>query len=450
MGRGERSDGALDFVGTETSCTDVYMARSTIDNRLDALYIGLPHSVGPSVGMGDLNAKGNALAANIALSHSLHLQSVEKSPENPGGHIHYNTRLAVKLQGEKGKKPKIFKIRLISQARFAIIDLYQFCGNLNEVTGMIDTYSVPLTQLVQEFKLIPAYRSSDYEAIRVTVEDVSRPGLQLAGYFDHFEPMRLQVLGNVEMSYLRKISREQRSIIFDRLFSFKIPALIIARDMDPDETCMEMARKHDITILRCQEATSYMVSSVISFLKNALAPRITRHGVLVDVYGEGLLLMGESGIGKSEAAVELIKRGHRLIADDAVEIKKISSTSLMGTAPDLIRNYIELRGIGVINVAKLFGMGAIKGENVIDLLINIVPWSNHAIYDRLGLEEQYIDILGVKVPQITIPVTPGRNLAVILEAAAMNNRQKKMGYNAAVEFTEQINKHFDESMGQQF
>ena len=310
---------------------------------------------------------------------------------------------------------------------------------------MIDTYSVPLTRLVQEFQLTPAYRSSDYESIRVTVEDVSRPGLQLAGYFDHFEPMRLQVLGNVEMSYLRKISQEQRSIIFDRLFSFKIPALIIARNMDPDETCVEMAKKHDITILRCQETTSYMVSSLISYLKSALAPRITRHGVLVDVYGEGLLLVGESGIGKSEAAVELIKRGHRLIADDAVEIKKISSTSLMGTAPD-----IELRGIGLINVAKLFGMGAIKGENVIDLVINIVPWSNHEIYDRLGLDEQCIDILGVKVPQITIPITPGRNLAVILEAAAMNNRQKKMGYNAAVEFTEQINKHFDESAGQNF
>ena len=315
---------------------------------------------------------------------------------------------------------------------------------------MIDTYSVPLTRLVQEFQLTPAYRSSDYESIRVTVEDVSRPGLQLAGYFDHFEPMRLQVLGNVEMSYLRKISQEQRSIIFDRLFSFKIPALIIARNMDPDETCVEMAKKHDITILRCQETTSYMVSSLISYLKSALAPRITRHGVLVDVYGEGLLLVGESGIGKSEAAVELIKRGHRLIADDAVEIKKISSTSLIGTAPDLIRNYIELRGIGLINVAKLFGMGAIKGENVIDLVINIVPWSNHEIYDRLGLDEQCIDILGVKVPQITIPITPGRNLAVILEAAAMNNRQKKMGYNAAVEFTEQINKHFDESAGQNF
>ncbi len=315
---------------------------------------------------------------------------------------------------------------------------------------MMDTYSVPLSQLVQAFQLTVSYRSSDYDSIRVTVDDVARPGLQLAGYFDHFEPMRLQVLGNVEMSYLRRISEEQQSVIFDRLFSYKIPSLIVARNMDPDPACLAMAKKHDITILRGQESTSYIVSSLISYLKSALAPRITRHGVLVDVYGEGLLLVGESGIGKSEAAVELIKRGHRLVADDAVEIKKINSDSLMGTSPALIRNYIELRGIGVINVAKLFGMGAIKGENVIDLVINIVPWSNHEVYDRLGLEEQYMDLLGVKVPQITIPVTPGRNLAVILEAAAMNNRQKKMGYNAAVEFTEQINKHFDESMAQNF
>ena len=315
---------------------------------------------------------------------------------------------------------------------------------------MMDTYSVPLSQLVQAFQLTVSYRSSDYDSIRVTVDDVARPGLQLAGYFDHFEPMRLQVLGNVEMSYLRRISEEQQSVIFDRLFSYKIPALIVARNMDPDPACLAMAKKHDITILRGQESTSYIVSSLISYLKSALAPRITRHGVLVDVYGEGLLLVGESGIGKSEAAVELIKRGHRLVADDAVEIKKINSDSLMGTSPALIRNYIELRGIGVINVAKLFGMGAIKGENVIDLVINIVPWSNHEVYDRLGLEEQYMDLLGVKVPQITIPVTPGQNLAVILEAAAMNNRQKKMGYNAAVEFTEQINKHFDESMAQNF
>lgn len=315
---------------------------------------------------------------------------------------------------------------------------------------MIDTYNVPLSRLAEEFQLSIAHRSTDFESIRVTVEDVSRPGLQLAGYFDHFEPMRLQVLGTVEMSYLRRMSERQRTDIFDRLFSFKIPALIIARNIQPDESCLSMARKHDITVLRCQEATSYIVSSLIAYLKSALAPRITRHGVLVDVYGEGLLLVGESGIGKSEAAVELIKRGHRLIADDAVEIKKIDAKSLMGTAPKLIRNYIELRGIGVINVAKLFGMGAIKAENVIDLVINIVPWSNHEIYDRLGLDEQFVDILGVKVPQITIPITPGRNLAVILEAAAMNNRQKKMGYNAAMEFTQQLNRHFDENSGQSF
>lgn len=315
---------------------------------------------------------------------------------------------------------------------------------------MIDTYSVPLTKLVDEFQMTVAHRSTDYEAICVTVEDVSRPGLQLAGYFDHFEPMRVQVLGNVEMSYLRKKTGEERMAIFDRLFSFKIPALIISRNMDPDKECLDMAKKHDVTVLRCQEATSYIVSSLISYLKAALAPRITRHGVLVDVYGEGLLLVGESGIGKSEAAVELIKRGHRLIADDAVEIKKITSDSLMGTAPELIRNYIELRGIGVLNVAKLFGMGAIKQENVIDLVINIVPWSNHEIYDRLGLDEQYTDILGVKVPQLTVPITPGRNLAVILESAAMNNRQKKMGYNAAMEFTKQLNQHFDERTGESF
>jgi len=313
----------------------------------------------------------------------------------------------------------------------------------------MDLYSVPLKQLVEEFRLEVTFAASDYDAIRLTVEDVARPGLQLAGYFDHFEPMRLQVMGNVEMSYLAKLTEAERAMIFDRLFSYKFPALLSARNIEPDRQCLEMAKKHDVTLLRSQEATSTIVSAIISYLKDALAPRITRHGVLVEVYGEGLLLIGDSGIGKSEAAVELLKRGHRLIADDAVEIRKISTSSLVGTAPSLIRNYIELRGIGIINVAKLFGMGAVKAENEVNLIVNIVPWKNQEVYDRLGLEEQFMDILGVKIPMNTIPITPGRNLAVILEVAAMNNRQRKMGYNAALEFTEQINQHFDDKMGQQ-
>ena len=312
---------------------------------------------------------------------------------------------------------------------------------------MIDTYSVLLTTLVKEFHLEVAYASTDYASIRLTVEDVARPGLQLAGYFDHFEPMRLQVMGNVEMSYLDKLPPTERSVIFDRLFSYKFPALLIARNIPPDEQCMEMARKHNITILRSPEPTSALASTIITYLKAALAPRITRHGVLVEVYGEGILLIGDSGIGKSEAAVELLKRGHRLIADDAVEIRKVSSGSLVGTAPELIRNYIELRGIGIINVAKLFGVGAVRGENEINLVVKIVPWNTLEVYDRLGLEEQYMEILGVNVPMNTIPITPGRNLAMILEVAAMNNRQKKMGYNAALEFTEQMDRHFATNMG---
>ena len=310
---------------------------------------------------------------------------------------------------------------------------------------MNHVYSVPLTKLVEEFDLKLLYQSTDYEKIRVTVDDVIRPGLQLAGFFDHFEPMRLQVLGNVETSYLRKLSSEQRAIIFDHLLSYQIPALIIARDLEPLPECLEMARKHNITVLQSRETTSYIISSLITSLKASLAPRITRHGVLVEIYGEGILITGDSGIGKSETAIELVKRGHRLVADDAVEIKKISSSELTGEAPDVLRHYIELRGIGVINVAKLFGMGAVKDSVNIDMIINIVPWHDGEVYDRLGLEQQYTDILGVKVPSITVPVTPGRNLAVIFEVAAMNNRQKRMGYNAAEEFTDQLNKFFLQS-----
>ena len=312
---------------------------------------------------------------------------------------------------------------------------------------MFEVYSVPLTTLVKEFELEVAYQSSDYESIQLTVADVARPGLQLAGYFDHFEPMRLQVIGNMEISYLQKLSEAERAMTLDRYCAFKFPALLFTRNNQVDPICLEMAQKHNVTILRCHEKTSAIVSAIIAYLSAALATRITRHGVLMEVYGEGILLTGESGMGKSETAVELLKRGHRLIADDAVEIRRVSGSKLIGSAPDLIRNYVELRGIGIVNVAKLFGMGAVKSENEIDLVVNVVPWDQHETYDRLGLEEQYTEILGVQVPTNTIPITPGRNLAVILEVAAMNNRQRKIGYNPAKEFTEQIDIHFSNGGG---
>ena len=309
---------------------------------------------------------------------------------------------------------------------------------------MDEFYSVQLKKLVEDFGLEVLYAATDYASIRLTVEDVSRPGLPLTGFLDHFEPMRLQIMGNVEMSYLKKLTGEQLAETFDRLFTYKIPALLIARNMEPDPICLDMAKKHNITILRTNEPTSNIISGIITYLRGELAPRITRHGVLMEIYGEGILLTGESGIGKSEAAVELLKRGHRLIADDAVEIRKISGNTLVGTAPELIRNYIELRGIGIVNVAKLFGMGAVRAENEINLVVNIVPWNTQEVYDRLGLEDQYMEILGVKIPMNTIPITPGRNLAVILEVAAMNNRQRKMGYNPALEFTQQVDRQFEQ------
>lgn len=312
---------------------------------------------------------------------------------------------------------------------------------------MTNIYSVPLRQIVKEFNLEVAFASTDFDAIRITVEDMARPGLQLAGFFDHYDPMRLQVMGNVEMSYTGKMPPHQRSAAFDRLFSYKFPALIITRGRQPQEEMLTMAKKHNITILCSAEPTSTLVSTIIAYLKAALAPRFTCHGVLVEVYGEGILLTGDSGIGKSEVAVELLKRGHRLIADDAVEIRKISNHALIGTAPELIRNYIELRGIGIINVAKLYGMGAVKLENEINLVVNLVAWNTLDVYNRLGLEDQFTEMLGVKIPRNTIPITPGRNLAVILEVAAMNNRQRKMGYNAALEFTEQMNRHFEKQAG---
>lgn len=311
------------------------------------------------------------------------------------------------------------------------------------------TYSVKLKALIDEFKLELLRGGEGYEDTPIVIEDVNRPGLQLTGFFDHFDPQRIELLGLVECTYLGGISPQARRDAFDKLFSYPIPALIITRSLEPYPECLEMAEKYDRTILRTSETTSSFMSDLIGFLNNSLAPRITRHGVLLEIYGEGVLLLGESGIGKSETAIELVKRGHRLIADDAVDIKRTENKLLVGTAPALIRHYIELRGIGVVDVRQLFGMGAVKEQQEIDLIINLEHWRNDKIYDRLGVENLYTEVLDVQIPTLTVPVQPGRNLAVIIEVAAMNNRHKKMGYNAALAFTQQINQHFDQALSQQ-
>ena len=314
---------------------------------------------------------------------------------------------------------------------------------------MESLYSVKLGKLIQEFRLEVLRGGAGYEDVSIRTEDVNRPGLQLTGFFDYFDAKRLQVIGRVETTYLEGLTSEERRESFELLLSQDIPALIISREIEPFPECMEMAEKYDRTILRSPDTTSVLMSNIIAALKSYLAPRITRHGVLVEVYGEGVLLLGESGVGKSETAIELVKRGHRLIADDAGEIKRNVTDRLVGTAPELIRHYIELRGIGVIDVCRLFGMSAVKDEAEIDMVINLEQWKDGAMYDRLGLENLYTTILDVQVPSLTVPVRPGRNLAVIIEVAAMNNRHKKMGYNAAVEFTKQINQHFDQAMSAQ-
>ena len=302
--------------------------------------------------------------------------------------------------------------------------------------------SVKVKDIVEKFQMEVLYPGADFETETLTITDVNRPGLQFVGFFDYFDPRRLQIIGKAETMFLKSFSSAERRKCFEDLFKYEIPALVISRKLDVFPECMEMAQKYGRTLLRTEHTSVEFTSMTIDFLNHELAPMITRHGVLMDVYGEGVLILGDSGIGKSETAIELVKRGHRLIADDAVEIKKVSPHELVGSAPPVLKHYIELRGIGVINVAKLFGMGAVKESSNIDLIINMVPWRDGEAYDRLGMETQYTEILDVKVPSITVPITPGRNLAVIFEVAAMNNRQKRMGYNAAVEFTEQMSKYF--------
>lgn len=299
-------------------------------------------------------------------------------------------------------------------------------------------FFVTLQEIIDELKLEVIHLPKDSEEIKVTSSDVNRPGLQVAGFFDYFDNRRVQILGKVEYTYLNSLGEEERRKRLERLFETKIPAVVITRQLEIFPEMIEFSDKYCVSVLRSAQSTSYFMSSLIAYLNVQLAPRITRHGVLVEIYGEGVLMLGESGVGKSETAVELVKRGHRLVADDAVEIKKVSAKSLVGSAPSIIRHFIELRGIGIIDVKKIFGMGAVKDTEKIDLVINMEEWDEKKQYDRLGLETQKTNILGLEIDSLTIPVRPGRNLAVILEIAAMNNRQKRMGYNAAQALNERL------------
>ena len=311
---------------------------------------------------------------------------------------------------------------------------------------MEQVYSYKLSKLTDDLRADIIYKSSDFENVLIYTGDVHRPGLQLADFYEHFEPTRIQLIGQMEASYMEGLPREERLRKWEALMRHKVPAIIMCHGAGITGALQESAEKHDVTVLSTATHTTETMSKIIRLVKREIAPRVTRHGVLVEVYGVGLLLVGESGVGKSETAIELLKRGHRLIADDAVEIKAIDVNVIQGTAPDLIRHYVELRGLGVIDVRQIFGSGAVKDYQNIHLVCNIELWKNDAKYDRLGVTENTVDILGVKVPTVTIPVKPGRNLAVILEVAAMNQRQKFMGFNAAVEFSKQIDKHLDEKL----
>lgn len=314
----------------------------------------------------------------------------------------------------------------------------------------MNKYTVNLSVLEKEFSLQVVNRSADYDNIVITTPDINRPAIQLAGFYEYFGERRMQVMGTVETEYMKSLTHEQRLESFDNFFAWKIPALVVCHGKETLDECVEMAKKHDRSVLATQRDTSDLIAGLVLSLKNHLAPRITRHGVLVEVYGEGILLLGESGVGKSETAIELVKRGHRLIADDAVELKKISDNDLIGTAPEMIRHYVELRGIGVVNVRKLYGMGAVKTAEKVDLVVNLEQWQDEMVYDRLGIENQYMTIMGVDVPSLTVPVKPGRNLAVIVEVAAMNNRHKKLGHNTAAEFSKRVNEFFDIGFSESF
>lgn len=303
---------------------------------------------------------------------------------------------------------------------------------------MANNFSVSLTHIINELSLNIVFMPDDPDKILISEKDVNRLGLELTGFFDFFNNSRLVIMGRTENSYLSGLSADERYRILDSIFSYKPPAVIITRNIEPYPELIKATKKNFVPVLRTIETTSNFIANIVEFLDIKLAPRITRHGVLVEVYGQGVFITGNSGVGKSETAIELIQRGHRLVADDSVQIRKLNDKRLKGSAPKNIRHFIELRGVGIINARRIFGMGSIKVTQEIDMVVNLELWDDSKIYDRMGMENEYTEILGVKIPIVTIPVTPGRNLAIIVEVAAMNNRQKKMGYNAAKELLDTL------------
>ncbi len=308
---------------------------------------------------------------------------------------------------------------------------------------MRSEYTIPLSQIEKEFSLERVTVPDDYESVLISTPEVWRPGLAMAGFYDVFDSDRISLLGNAEHAFLSGLEESDRKKKIYDFVEHKPVAIIFTSNLTVFPELEEKSREVGVPVFVTKERTSPFMAAIISSLNTHLAPRITRHGVLVEVYGEGLLILGDSGVGKSETAIELVKRGHRLIADDAVEIKRVSPKTLVGSAPAIIKHYVELRGIGIVDIRRIFGMGAVKETEKIDLVINLEHWIKDKMYDRLGLDDEKVDILGNRVPALTIPVMPGRNLAVILEIAAMNHRQKKMGYNTAEEF----NKRLMEQMG---
>lgn len=298
--------------------------------------------------------------------------------------------------------------------------------------------SVRLSKLIEKMELENLTPEIDTHAVKITQPDINRPALQLTGFFDYFDSDRIQIIGFVEHAYLENIDPERKCKIYHQFFSSHIPCLVFCRELQPDDQLLEIARQYHVAILVSKKTTSYFMAEVIRWMKVELAPMISIHGVLVDVYGEGVLITGESGIGKSEAALELIKRGHRLVTDDVVEIHKVSDDTLIGTAPEITKHFIELRGIGIIDVKALFGVESVKETQSIDMVIKLEDWDKDKDYDRLGMEEEYTEFLGNKVVCHSLPIRPGRNLAVIVESAAVNWRQKKMGYNAAKELYKRV------------